>query len=84
VTHLFAALFYVTVLMLSLAMLWSMWEEHRAEIVANLPWRSRRSLPPVAPLVRRRGERRGSYWATPSISSDAPIRAMTVSPATVR
>jgi hypothetical protein len=84
VTHLFAALFYIAVLMLSLAMLWSMWEENRAEIVANLPWRSRRSLPPVAPLARRRGERRANYWATPSISSDAPIRAMTVSPATVR
>ena len=77
--HLLAILFFAGVLGACVALLWSVIDEHKALIVANLPWRARSPAPPVKVRVNRVG-----YWAMPSINSATPIRASTVSPATVR
>lgn len=82
-TQLFAILFFAGVLGAAVAILWSVVDEHRDLVLANLPWRER----PPAQARRppgRNPDRRQLYWAMPSISSDTPRRAMTVSPATVR
>ena len=76
--HLLAILFFAGVLGACVALLWSVVEEHRPLILANLPWRA---LPP-APTVL--AIRRVSYCATPSISSETPVLARIVSPAMVR
>lgn len=84
-THLFAALFFAATLVLCVAMLIELWREHKALVLANLPWRSRQAQEPMLPPARGRGAAaRRSYCATPSISSDTPRRAITVSPAMVR
>lgn len=86
-THLFTVLFFAGVLGAAAAMLWSVVDEHRDLVLANLPWK-KRSAPAPQVVVRkapgRNPDRRQAYWAMPSISSDTPSRAMTVSPATVR
>ena len=85
-TQLFTVLFFAGVLGVAIASLWSVVDEHRDLMLANMPWKPRAVVPEV--VVRRvpgrSADRRQSYWATPSISSDTPRRAMTVSPATVR
>ena len=78
-THLLAILFFAGVLGASVALLWSVIDENRTLMLANLPWKPQRTRPPTEVIVRRVG-----YWAAPSISSERPIRASTVSPAMVR
>lgn len=86
-THLFTVLFFAGVIGVSIALLWSVVDENRDLMMANMPWKPR-AMPAsdvtVRKVARRSAQRRPSYWATPSISSDLPRRAMTVSPATVR
>lgn len=85
-THLFTVLFFASVLGAAIAILWSVIDEHSELMLANMPWKARRqATPPVAlrKVPGRSPDRRQAYWATPSISSDTPRRAMTVSPATV-
>lgn len=79
-------LFFASVLGTAVAILWSVVDEHRDLVLANLPWRERTLQPRVQARrpPRRNPDRRQLYWARPSISSDTPRRAMTVSPATVR
>lgn len=77
--HLLAILFFAGVLGACVALLWSVVEEHRALILANLPWRPRRPDPQLRAVVRR-----VRYCATPSISSETPVLARIVSPAMVR
>lgn len=87
-TQLFAILFFAGVLGAAIAILWSVVEEHRDLVLANMPWKRQVAAPAprmvVRTVPRRSAERRQAYWATPSISSDTPRRAITVSPATVR
>jgi hypothetical protein len=81
VTHLFTVLFFATVLGTAVAILWSVVDEHRELVLAHLPWKPR-SAATQAPVTVR-APRLPAYWATPSISSELPIRANRVSPATV-
>ncbi len=81
-THLFALLFFAGVLGAVIAMLWSMFDEDRALIAANMPWKPRDPAPLVS--VRSVSRNGSAYWATPSITSDRPSRASTVSPAITR
>jgi hypothetical protein len=56
VTHLFAILFFSLVLGIAVAALWSVFDEHRALVLANLPWKPRGDAPRVEVLsVRRNG-----------------------------
>ena len=66
--QLFAILFFALVLGISVAAIWAVVDEHRDLVLANLPWRARSR----------------TYCATPSSRSETPIRAITVSPASVR
>ena len=77
--HLLAILFFAGVLGACIALLWSLVDEHRALILANLPWHPRRPTPHVEAIVRR-----VRYCAMPSSSSETPILARIVSPAMVR
>ena len=77
--HLLAILFFAGVLGACVALLWSVVDEHRALILANLPWQQRRPAPNLQAIVRR-----VSYCAMPSISSETPVLARIVSPAMVR
>lgn len=77
--HLLAILFFAGVLGACLALLWSVIDEHRVLILANLPWQKSEVAPPLETVVRR-----VRYCATPSISSETPVLARIVSPATVR
>jgi len=81
VTQLFAILFFASVLGVAVAILWSVVDENRDLVLANMPWSKR--LPPAPPVTVRRAPALLLYWAMPSISSDKPARATTVSPATV-
>lgn len=86
-THLFTVLFFATVLGAAIAILWSVVDENLEAVLANLPWKARASRPQppvIVHSVNGRSPRRRDYCATPSISSAAPSRARTVSPATVR
>ena len=76
--HLLAILFFATVLGACVALLWTTIDEHKALILANLPWRPRATAPTVLAV------RRVSYCATPSSSSETPVLARIVSPAMVR
>ena len=40
-THLFAILFFSIVLGMAVAALWSVFDEHRALVLAHLPWKQR-------------------------------------------
>lgn len=80
-THLFTVLFFATVLGTAIAILWSVVDEHRELVLAHLPWKRRRAT--VERPVTVRVRTLPAYWATPSISSELPTRASTVSPATV-
>ena len=77
--HLLAILFFAGVLGACVAMLWAVIEENQALVLANLPWKKRLSSPPLETVVRR-----VRYCATPSSSSETPVLARIVSPATVR
>ena len=77
--HLLAILFFGAVLGACVALLWATVDEHKALILAHLPWSPRSPAPPEVIAVRR-----VRYCATPSISSEIPILARMVSPATVR
>ncbi len=86
-THLFTVLFFAGVLGAAVAILWSVVDEHRDLMLANMPWK--KSAPPAPHVTVRKApgrspDRRQAYWAMPSINSDTPSRAMIVSPATVR
>lgn len=81
-THLFALLFFAGVLGAVIAMLWSIFDEDRALISANMPWKARGEGPRVT--VRSVSRNGRNYWATPSITSNTPSRASTVSPAITR
>jgi hypothetical protein len=87
VTHLFTVLFFAGMLGMAVAILWSVIDENRDAVLANMPWKPRHAAPQPRVIVRkvpgRSAARRQAYWATPSISSDTPSRARTVSPATV-
>ena len=86
-TQLFAILFFAGVLGAAIAILWSVVDEHRDLMLANMPWKKRAAPAPQVIVHRVRGrsaDRRQAYWATPSISSETPRRAITVSPAMVR
>ena len=76
--QLLAILFFAGVLGGCVALLWSTFDEHKALIMANLPWKARQPAPTVLAV------RRVTYCATPSRSSDTPILARMVSPAMVR
>ena len=76
--QLLAILFFAGVLGACVALLWSTIDEHRALILANLPWRA---LPPTPTIL---AIRRVTYCATPSRSSETPVLARIVSPAMVR
>lgn len=78
--QLFTIFFFASVLGACVAILWSVVDEHRALILANLPWKALDADRPKAILrsVSRNGR---VYWATPSMSSETPSRASTVSPA---
>ena len=76
--QLLAILFFAGVLGACVALLWSTIGEHKALIMANLPWKPRQPAPPILAV------RRVTYCATPSSSSDTPILARMVSPAMVR
>lgn len=88
-THLFAALFFSGVLFIAISALVDLWQANRAVILAALPWTDTQIVPASAldegqiVVTWRRQDRRG-YWAMPSISSERPSLASTVSPATVR
>lgn len=88
-THLFAALFFSGVLFVAVAALVDLWHGHRDVILAALPWTDTQIVPACEVdetqlvVTWRRHDPR-SYWAIPSISSDRPSLASTVSPATVR
>jgi hypothetical protein len=57
VTHLFAILFFSGVLGMAVAALWSVFHEHRALVLAHMPWKERPTQGPVAVLnsVARNG-----------------------------
>ncbi len=76
--QLLAILFFAGVLGACVALLWSTIDEHRALILANLPWKPRHPAPIILAI------RRVTYCATPSSSSDTPVLARIVSPAMVR
>jgi hypothetical protein len=76
--HLLAILFFAGVVGACVALLWTTIDEHKALILANLPWRT---FPPEPTIL---AIRRVSYCATPSSSSETPVFARIVSPATVR
>ena len=81
-SHLFALLFFAAVLGTVAAMLWTIFDEDRALIAANMPWKPRAEGPrAVVRSVSRNGR---AYWATPSMTSDTPTRARIVSPAMTR
>ena len=82
VTHLFALLFFAAVLGSVIAMLWTIFDEDRALIAANMPWKSNSERPRA--IVRSVSRNGVAYWATPSITSVTPTRARTVSPAITR
>jgi hypothetical protein len=87
VTHLFTVLFFGAVLGSAVAILWSVVEENLAAVLANMPWKARRSVAQPRVIVRSvngRSPSRRDYCATPSISSATPNFARMVSPATVR
>jgi hypothetical protein len=46
VTHTFAILFFSGVLGLALAALWSVFYEHRALVLAHMPWKQRPATRP--------------------------------------
>ena len=55
-THLFAILFFSVVIGTAVAALWSVFDEHRALVLANLPWKQRAVASEVVVLsVRRDG-----------------------------
>lgn len=81
-THLFALLFFAAVLGTVIAMLWTIFDEDRALIAANMPWKARDEAPRA--IVRSVSRNGRNYWAMPSITSATPKRARTVSPATTR
>lgn len=76
--QLLAILFFAGVLGACVALLWSTIDEHRALILAHLPWKTRQPAPPILAIRRVR------YCAMPSSISETPILARTVSPAMVR
>lgn len=76
--HLLTILFFAGVLGACVALLWTTVDEHKALILANLPWREIPSAPTILAI------RRVSYCATPSSSSETPVLARIVSPAMVR
>ena len=76
--QLLAILFFAGVLGACVALLWSTVDEHKALIMANLPWKARQPAPPILAV------RRVTYCATPSSNSDTPILARMVSPAMAR
>ena len=80
--HLFALLFFAAVLGIVIAMLWTIFDEERALIAANMPWKGRLDSPRA--IVRSVSRNGRVYWATPSITSDTPTRAKIVSPAITR
>ncbi len=85
-THLFTVLFFASVLGAAIAILWSVVDENFEAVLANMPWKARAAHPQPRVVVRSvngRSPSRRNYCATPSISSVTPIRARTVSPATV-
>jgi hypothetical protein len=84
VTHLFTVLFFGLVLGASVAILWSVVDENLDKVMANLPWKSHARLPRRDIVVRKVDPTKRAYWTVPSISSDAPMRARTVSPAMAR
>ena len=55
-TILFTVLFFASVLGVSIAVIWSVVDEHLDLVLANMPWKARRP----------------AYCATPSISSETP------------
>lgn len=81
--QLFATLFFAGVLGIAVAVLWSVIANNRALVMANLPWATGHESRPEA-LVRGASRDGSNYWATPSINSDTPSRAITVSPAITR
>ena len=86
-TQLFTVLFFATVLGGAIAIIWSVVDENLELVLANMPWKARSAPPRPQVIVRKvagRSADRRDYCATPSISSDTPRRAITVSPATVR
>ena len=76
--HLLAILFFAGVLGACAALLWTTIDEHKARILAHLPWRA---LPPAPTIL---AIRRVRYCATPSSNSETPVLARIVSPAMVR
>ena len=87
-TQLFTVLFFATVLGAAIAMLWAVIDENLDAVMANMPWKARaaRRAPQPRVVVRSvngRSPSRRNYCATPSMSSATPMRARTVSPATV-
>ncbi len=80
--HLFALLFFAAVLGTVIAMLWTIFDEDRDLIAANMPWKARENGPRA--IVRSVSRNGRSYWATPSITSVTPSRARMVSPAMTR
>ncbi len=80
--HLFALLFFAAVLGSVIAMLWTIFDEDRALIAANMPWRARLDGPRA--IVRSVSRNGRNYWATPSMTSATPTRARIVSPAITR
>lgn len=81
-THLFALLFFAGLLGAVIAILWTIFDEDRALITANMPWKAGGDRPRA--IVRSVSRNGRNYWATPSITSDRPTRASTVSPAMTR
>ena len=81
-SHLFALLFFAAVLGTVAAMLWTIFDEDRALIAANMPWKARAEGPRA--IVRSVSRNGRAYWATPSMTSDTPTRARIVSPAMTR
>ena len=80
-THLFTVLFFAGILGAAIAILWSVVDENRDLVMANMPWKERAPKPPAILAVRKVDTSSRAYWAVPSISSSMPIRARTVSPA---
>ena len=77
--NLFTVLFFAAVLGVAIAAIWSVVDENLELVLANMPWKSRQAAATREIIVRK-----SAYWATPSISSETPSLAMTVSPAMVR
>ena len=80
--HLFALLFFAGIFGTAIAMIWSSVDENRVLIAAYLPWKASPTWPET--VVRSVSRDGSNYWATPSISSETPSRASTVSPAMTR